>query len=70
MTALAWRRDDRGLLPTPPQRDTTTSMRNIPGAPPGPIATSMTVITPARTGSARPAPQLVTFPPLRPDLPG
>ena len=50
--------------------DTTTSTLNIRGAPPGPIATSITVTTPACPYPAQPAPlpqeQSVIFPPPRP----
>ena len=55
-----------------PAGDATTSTLNSPGAPPGPIATSMTVMTSACPYPVQPAPspQSVIFPPPRPDLPG
>ena len=53
-----------------PAGDATTSTRNIPGAPPYPIATSMTVTTSARLYPVQPAPspRLVIFPPHSPEL--
>jgi hypothetical protein len=54
-----------------PAGDVTTSTRSTPGAPPGPIATSMTVIALARRYPVQPAPapQLVIFHHLAPICP-